>query len=271
MPLEIELATLIYYYAKHDMEIDDEFVSRVVNAVVESRELYKYVHGFYWCTEILAAYDYFNQLIYVNRDIFLRMKDIERNTDLTSLTSCERNMYAYMLAVKSILHELEHAAQYKKVDNLDDQSLETTLLRIETDFIRNASYMELRAYQTVEYKKFYKYNPTERMADAKAWRLLREGFSNSIEGRRLGGCAAWYESSTMFDAYLDSMKENKCPTEIYLEGNGLTDLLEKLGFCDEKSKQILEYSKNYNLPTRLELGLPISNEEYHCVRKIHCK
>lgn len=113
-------------------------------------------------------------------------------------------------------------------------------------------------------KKYYKFEPAERLAQINSYKTLLNALSfrkNEIE--RLYELEKNLLISETLNAHPEAKKLGGCPSFVYLNGVGRKDIWESLPFYDEEKEKLLEnVTKEYSLEKRLTLGLPITSKEY---------
>lgn len=251
-------------------EIDESFIAEVIEFVVNALSLNEYVRDYKinnkpWngSDEILTAeYIYNNKRIKFNLQCALEF--YKHNSKNLRLDSFEKIAIIYDRVIKSLLHELEHANQCKKII-ARDQSLEgiiisnsnmNTILAINSTYYEKlilAGYSEKEIYlyfaeKERRYNKYYKYDPSERLAEYYSHKTMATIL------KELGTLPniSYFECLKLCQNYIKGYIDGVVPTKFYFKMLGLSDFWPK----------ILLQSQNLDFETRVSLGLPISKEEY---------
>ena len=129
--MEEKIFNLVYDYAINDKLADESFIEQIILIVTDSRNLGDYVKNIEFSDEIkqdknvveCARYANILQKITINlestkiviEDRLLHKKPYEK---------FEENLFQNLIIVQFILHELEHAYQYKILDDKEDDTFE---------------------------------------------------------------------------------------------------------------------------------------------------
>lgn len=276
------LLSLIYNYSINAKLIDEEYIEKFIDIVVNSKMLDKYVCDL----QILApedrlpkgcvsAYNYTYKTIYVdfnNTNKYLIGPDKYQ----ILFDKDEQTFYKNSLISQAILHELEHANQYKLIDN--EESLEAKILKFGRHNIKNSEMDDLvkKGYsikdianyilkRQIVYRDFYLESPLERLAEIKSHQDMIILLSNIKE---IVPNLLDFEQATKIEALLCGFnyEEGKIisPTAFYLKKMGEEQALKEFDWYDEDYYKALEKSKtNYSLEDRLKYGLMIDENEFH--------
>ncbi len=296
--MEEQILRLIYDYSINGLSVaDPKFINKLVEIVVNERKLENYVTGIEFSsltkdeeTVVCAGYMPFQKKIVIDfKAIFYTLEC--QNGKVASFNSLlEQNMFMNLVITQYILHELEHALQTKKADDKINNLLEVKLIRISFKLeqaIKNPKFLEY--FSTIEdkiklliylenykklYREFYRFNPTERMAEIYSYKTLigslelikkqiiaLYSYENSLLLKKL--TAGYSEASeTMFDMKSNLWKASICPTQTYLYGTGQGEKWTGFDFYDDDTKKLIEnVQREYTLSKRLALGLPITSLE----------
>ncbi len=181
----------------------------------------------------------------------------------------ERIFYIYFTMLQILAHELEHAAQFKKLDvSTSKQDIEYLLLRscyrqysaikpdIVTELYKSGfTDSQIETYLKQKHQLYmdnYEFAPHERMAECKS-------HTNVISIIELvkDSCPTLLtlEQYKLFNNYMRGYKTCASPTKDYLSIIG-----------DSKTWfNVQELGSNFNLINRLLYGLNISGDEYYMV------
>ena len=131
--MEYEIIKLIYDYSINKRLADNDFINRIIEIVSRERNLDKYVKDVEFSSiSSKSACGCYNPLL---RKIVINPEAIEHAIEKTAKYDClfsdiEQYMLRNVTIARIVLHELEHATQYKSVHNRKDKSLETELLKV---------------------------------------------------------------------------------------------------------------------------------------------
>ncbi len=275
-----KLTKLLYDYTSNEKIADIDFLNTVIQIVYEYKDLNNYIDYVHYIDEnsrylyaknILGSYAADTKTIALDLENILLFKQ-----DRVEYTNCfnstkEKLLQINLLVLQVVLHELEHAEQYKKCfssgTNLEKSLL---LLSFERLFIQE----KVSNYKTdVVSKLNYLYNedeitynlwPSERMAEIKATDTIYHICKNMNFGNY---------NSTEFLIYLYLLREcnlrgyNKVnrnvivpPTEAFVQKrNSIFDE-------DYRTNEIIKLLKNEassrTLNENLLYGLQISSKDY---------
>ncbi len=203
---------------------------------------------------------------YTEKNLFISLSALQlyflntKGNYISNFTGIEYAMYLNSILSQVILHELEHIVQYKTVLTSND-SIEKTLLS--SDLSKAKTEEEKKLLRKLE-KKYYKFEPAERLAQINSYKTLLNTLNlrkNEIE--RLYELEKNLLISETLNAHPEAKKLGGCPSFVYLNGVGRKDIWESLPFYDEEKEKLLEnVTKEYSLEKRLTLGLPITSKEY---------
>jgi len=262
--MEVELAKLIFEYKKHKRRIDNNFINRAINIMIEHMELENFVSNFKntLSSNVLACYNMSDKIIFVNRF------SINKSTRLMLKSYCLNNDIAlYLIFINYLNHEIEHAKQQKQILlTSNDIDIESLILyeefRIFNDMINgykdskipfNVAITNLRKYKKV-YNRLYSYAPSERLANINA-------FDTSINISKIldDRCLSEVMESLYYFNYLigysidDESYKNEGPTKYYLDNIG----------TNSNWNKIIDLSHNINSLERIKLGLKCNNSDLY--------
>ncbi len=216
-----EIYDLILRYFNFGKTVDDDYYRELLRIVVKGESLESYIKeikfdeevpgGFYTYSERQISIDIRSSSIFANREARLfRFFDEEKR--LAKLLIC-----AHLL-----LHEVEHAKQFKLLDSSTD-SVEYEILKasnLEHELVSREDYSEdnellesmLGMWQS-RYYKYYTFCPEERMADIGSYKRCYELSKN------MGSIALRVSDYLLYSLYLSYLKgydEISNPTKFYL-------------------------------------------------------
>lgn len=261
-----ELTSLINWQIEHSFTLSQELISNIVNLMVESRNLDDYYSDITFSYENRndnMTYNCLNVLtVYYNR--LRRSLNIPESQFFNNL---EINLYPLIKLLFIIYHEVEHINQRKLWYN-PKPTLESSIIKVSDLEIKPLLEKIAKApvskqedyYHQIEtfakeyqrlYIKYYKFVPSERMANIRAYNFIQEllmsipFFEDLIELYNYMNNCYYYST---FEAYQNC----DSPTKYYLE-----QLKVNLSWW----KPTL---KSYNLTPddKIYLGLELTLKEY---------
>ena len=280
--MEYEIARLLFDYSLNGKIVDKQYADKLIDIVVNNRNLDDYVSRVTFTNKFkkddegieCAKYDPINKLIIVDYESVLLLLDYKSVYEVL-FKDIETIMYKNLLITQVLLHELEHANQYKQVDNKLDDSVEKRLCKaclllgyilknpelsskIIDDTLTTEDFKFLIDNHHIMYKRYYQFDPTERMAQVKSYRTI----VSAIEPFKIHTQNLYeFENASLVEqmirGYEDSWNEGVCPTQVYLSAIGRKNTWEGLA-----SKENFEINDQKTLSKRMTYGLPISYGEF---------
>lgn len=254
-----ELSKLIHEYASTNKKIDPDFILEVVNIGVCAYDIEDYISGIIPInTNNFGAYS-LDKLVRINLDL-LNEKCLGDENKF-KLSEIENSYRKYINVVQTILHELEHAKQYKKITHIE-KNLETMVLisslpaeRIimdkndkTLDDIPKTMKESYFKEQFEIYKKYYKYAPEERMAEIDSRKECLKIINYLLDKNSRFSLMYRY---MIYNLYLKGYENNVIPTKLYLEKRGYLELWEPID----------RFSRNYSYLDRARTGTKLTNLE----------
>ena len=273
--MEEKLAKLVYDYIKEGRNLDMDFISKVTEIAVDSRDL-----GDYVLQEMFINAPESNSVaVYLpdTKKIIFNIAGVNRAEELadfySDLFEQEENVVSFNLTIAQwILHEVEHAWQEKVFRTAGDQSFEHELIVACLDAKRwhkkNAkrglTEEEIKQRRAELMREYYMFDPLERLAEIKSHEviikvveLLKEHYPTLYDVEQ----TKYLEK--LVDKHPETIKERSCPTEVYLKGVECYDRWKSFDFYSKKRGELIENVTNkYDKLSRLRYGLPISRSEY---------
>lgn len=172
---------------------------------------------------------------YTEKNLFISLSALQlyflntKGNYISNFTGIEYAIFLNSILSQIILHELEHIVQYKTVLTSND-SIEKTLLS--SDLSKAKTEEEKKLLRKLE-KKYYKFEPAERLAQINSYKTLLNALSlrkNEIE--RLYELEKNLLISETLNAYSEAKKLGGCPSFVYLNGIGRKDIWESLPFYE---------------------------------------
>ncbi len=284
-----KLLSLIYNYSINDKLVDEEYIEKFIDVVINSKLLDKYVCDLQILSSendklpegCVSAYNLTDKTIYVDfNKINKYLQEADRYQAL--FNEDEQTFYKNSIFSQAILHELEHANQYKIMDN--EESLEAKILNLSKHNLKDSEINELEKNgysikditiyiikRQMVYSKFYLKSPLERLAEIKSYQEMIILLSNI---KKIVPNLLDFEQATKIEALLQGFdyEDGKVisPTAFYLKKMGEEQALKKFDWYDEDYYKALEKSEtNYSLEDRLKYGLMIDESEiYECLKTL---
>ena len=288
--MEKDILNLVLLYTDNNKVADLEFVIRLVDIVVQRWNLSNYVKDVQSVAELdpkeygiaCAAYSPAGMKIVVAKNsIDFALKSRSKYAHL--FNKREYLMFKNLTIAQFILHELEHAYQSKIADINAYNTTRDLIIRASYklyQIVKNPQeligktlskqeFMNYVEYYKDLYKKLYKINPIERMAEInscaitlKSLELIKDEVKSLYE----------FNEATVLDnsikAYTNYTEDYSCPTEMFLSGINEREAWEELDFYDENPKTLTNnVMEEYSLSRRLNCGLPIKKKEYKNIGK----
>ena len=285
--MEKQIAEVIHEYAKEPKPVDLNFYAKVADPVIVSYQLREYISALKLIEnedKASVTYDPLTGLIEMNH---YRLEVENPEIDIFYTMFDEEEALAFYAAViaQRLLHSFEHVAQIQRRETAQDNFLETRLARI-----CGAEYVDRKAIEIFKgikcdyifrcpldfirgleiYHEYYQYDPMERLAEIKSYETmvgvmeyLKNIYPNLYE----------YEQSSYDESLLVAHKNSwfvgLCPTQVYLDGIGLSDSWNSFGFPEDYMEALNTAQSKYSLEDRLRYGLPVHPEEYiKCYNKL---
>lgn len=261
------LTKFLFDSLKSKREIDESFIAEVIEIVVNALGLNEYVRGYKINNEPWDGSDIINTAYYsvISKKIVFELqatiefyKYVSRNIKLDTF---EKITFIYDKVVVTLLHELEHAHQYKKM-NSSDTSLENTILGYASvpffllqqydilikDGFTHQQVFDLIVEKSNIAKKYYDYDPIERLSEYYSHKTMATILK---ELGNLPGIS-YYECLKLCQNYIKGYIDGVTPTEFYFSVLGISEFWPR----------IEEDSRNLDFESRVSLGLSISYHEY---------
>ncbi|MBQ2873070.1 MAG: hypothetical protein IJE89_03615 [Bacilli bacterium] len=256
--MEDKLMGLIYDYSQQNKIADPEFIYKVVDLLVNYMNINEYVRDVKVGDDAVAnifsqaSYDVYEKTLGVGQSSLKYELHRQNKKVKDYLNDFERTIFQNVLVVQTILHELEHAFQQKKIDLSELRQFEDSFdKRVEMELLKFAK-------KNIEKESFYTHDfiPDERFAESDSWNKLYGilSFLNDKGKNLLDYC-----KSRKIEAEISGYDEEKTPTSTYIEFHKDEEILYKPIFSDLLLAQY--YCPDYKI--RARLGLPLSVYEYN--------
>ena len=272
----------LYNYYKANKHIGKDYVEKVVNLSVDYYNLGNYVKKVAFMEEnpanknSLAGYAYTDKCIILFTgklaEMVLEREDYIPNNQLLLCKNIR--------ITQSILHEVEHAKQAKRMEEMKDdlseilkvtgtsKSQEIIKERLKSLGLGASTIKVILNDKLKTCDTYYNYAPHERLAEINSNEKVLElinpikNIIPEIYDRITFGFTSNRVRGYKYNNGLIS------PTIFYLKKQNEEALLNKFEWYDDNPKKALEKSKNiYSLEQRIRLGLPISEAEYNLEEK----
>lgn len=291
-----KILKLIYDYSINGKIADNDFIDKIIESVICEKDLHDYLKGdvMYYERPILAQdevmtvarYDFLSRQMKVNTSAL--MKRLEKFQNQSSkFDSNERVFFNNLLISQVVLHELEHVSQNKRY-NSEFMDTETLLCKMGLrdnyvygntlavySILRGSGMSDAQINETLEQRKelmnaYYQYSPTERMAEIKSHKFLRDILP---EMKDEAPNLYQYEHFNYLTRLNSGYEEVSglglvAPTLIYANGMGYSDDILDFPFYSDDLSVMEENLYAYPLQKRLTFGLPVTIEENTKVKKL---
>lgn len=279
--MEKQIAELIREYSSEPKPVDSRFWGTIFTLLVKQWKLEDYTSKIESNTkeEIMAPITYDAQTGIVSLNHY-SLDEKNREIDFYYRMFDREEAIAYYNAtmVQYLLHAIEHVKQIKRRETATDNSFETRLIRVCRQYFMFKTFegtsWDYTFKSSVDFRglevpnDLYIYDPMERLASIRTFETmvkiinsLKDIYPNLLEFEE----ASFIES--LLSAYPDSFDCGLCPTQIYLDSIGLSDVWDSTGFntgnynYDVFLAQLM-FPGPDGLADRLKYGLPISSVEY---------
>lgn len=294
--MEEEILKLIYDYYKSNKNIDKNLIEKIVEATVEHKNISSYVNNIYindapmklmGNTFRLAYYDLFSKDITINWRFIEAFLDNCRKKYSPLFEKSELPFFENATVIQPIFHELEHATQNKNY-NLDSNDIEGQLIKMVFSEKYNFEDPEQAFFKYLErgmserdiivlmenkrklYKKYYEYNPVERLAEIRSYEMVANVFismKDKVPNVYNFEYMNYVKKLLLGYKYHDNLVFS--PTVAYINAIANEDKLEHGELYEQMLNKIsLLELKEQSLISRLSLGLPVSNEEHNKVKRV---
>lgn len=294
--MEDKILELISNYSVNGKKADKGFIEQLVNIVVNYKELNNYIENLYFYENYIdenakvvrvAEYNFIDKYMSSNITAINMFIDSYMTYFGSKFNDLEQLFYGNLLVSQIVLHELEHTVQNKKYHSSVNNT-ETTLIKmgLSTSFLleeptaflirlENQGYTpeeidQLLRQQVGLYKKYYKYNPIERLADINAYNTLFKVLGPMHkELPNLYDYEYCNYLKSLLSGYDVNCDDNLVsPTAIYMNGMNYQQKLPEFKFYDEDPKIMRDkIFQQHSFIERLSYGLPVNKIEYDMVDK----
>ena len=282
--MESRVLELLLDYSTRGKLADRDFVDILINIVVSYKNLSDYIDHVDYVDldnptdkEIrCASYNVVRKQIQISNSGIYNVLNAYNIYD-SLFDNLESYMFKNIQIAKFVLHELEHAYQYKLTDDKNNNATRNKLLRacfFLEDIVRDAnafmqfvlSVPDMDAFMK-EYKQTrdgnYDFCPSERMAEIgcqstilNTLSMIRSDVPNLYD----------FESTCLDEKYLTgyakAFREGGCPSGLYLKAIKQDDAWKSMDFYSDNYDELVKnVVAMYSLTSRVTMGLPASIEE----------
>lgn len=295
--MELELLKLFYDYSTREKLVDEYYIDKFLDIVINEKELNNYVkniniiideNSFFSISsfeddQTIASYNPFFKTIKVCEYTFDYLFDFIDKYD--AIFYDEKIFYKNAFISQTLLHEIEHAMQEKIIDteNSDlsnilkyssyslDNNLKEKLMNKGYDNDSIIKFMiSQKKIKRKNYIKNYSISPHERLAEINSYQEMINILSQIKE--KIPNLFA-FEKSTLKANMLTGFEllDNgfiSSPTITYISNNGESNNLSTFDWYDKEKAKCLKLCKaKYNLDERIKLGLMIDSDELNELKK----
>lgn len=282
--MEEELLKLVYKHQEKELENNVEFLESFLEIILQYENLKNYIQKIENTdtTDWIAKYDYGRKAIIVSKE---KLKKYIKEMPIYTQDKLERLRLTYAELLIILLHESTHAAHFKKVEDKNDDSLETNILRISYERVYCTKlakmmiekgypkYDILKIIKNIErlhkiYNQFGIFAPEERLAIINSYKKIYTIFSQKEEeNSEIIKKAKQNLVGALKYGYIKNKGRIESPTITYLEWVNKETLM-LFDWYHEDAKECLRRSKKeIPLELRIKYGLYIEEEEYEKVFK----
>lgn len=236
-----EISEVIRDYKNKNKRVDRKFVDKVLNILLINNNIEvnktKFVSNGY------GSYDFVNKTIEIN---FQAVQSTKKEYKFLKLK--DSNLYEYYLILHIILHEFTHAKQYEII-NEGTKCEVSNIYRYCDDFLQNNYDLYNLHHDTVPYERF---------SDIRADYLTLEILKRVYDIKEL-----WYfQYITLYNLLYNYNEKELYPLKKF------SDLIESN--CLPQFNHLIPdiNIREDNLYERLNIGLPITEEEYNYLIEI---
>ncbi len=269
-----QILGLIREYVKSGRELDEDYISRLFHILVSCQRLEKYfkIEDFLYDNTLSSTAQYFikEKTLKINRNLL--SLELEDYIKALAADGIETAYLPFTYLAEILVHESEHAAQIRELDNPNDsvrnRILQTTYKGSEFEFLtleklstlsREEVFLYLakkKAFTERDevYGSYHSYAPEERLANVQAFDVVADVIRglNYLDGGKL----SQFDYDYRYWALDDLLEPYKEPED--LNPTGMYFDLMKL----EGPDLSMEAVKSLSFKERFELGLPITPQEF---------
>ena len=286
--MELKLLKLVYEYSRSKRYVDKHFIEELISIVVDNKDLSTYVRNFEftdkfqkdWNSITVAGYQpLLNKIVIDFQSVVVMMDNLSKYDCL--FDSVELYMYRNLVITQFVLHELEHASQFKLANDKHNKSIEARFSRafyvlqlaylyphdyvkFFEEILKNCSLDEYMDRSQIIYGETYEFNPIERLAQVNSYKSILsalEPIKSSIPNLYEYMTASYFQQ--LLNGYEESWSQGVCPTQVYLYAINQQNIWGSLDFYDQDVNRLKQKAySNYDLKQRFYFGFPVSYEEF---------
>lgn len=265
-----EILKIVNYYSLNKRFADEEFVYSICNILIKDYSLSSYISKIQIKNDKYPdCYgEYFNNLNKINIYLEHIISEFSKSSLKFNIKSFEYYYYINLVVLRIIIHEFNHAKQYKKIDSSKNDE-ETFLCKICTRSLEEMFYASSipitnkNDYYNLEYLKdgLYIINPLERMAELNALNYIRKLILKSDKiPSKINDIFSLAQVNLILKGHKN---EYLSPTIKFLDELGYENDLSKFKFYNDIiDKEFLDSFMKYSYLDRIYYGYPIKKEEY---------
>lgn len=270
-----EFANIINYYSSKYEFINEEFINKIIKLVLNNDDLDQYIidtkaeenFGLFK-KSVIATYSPASKLIRYNLKKLI-LEGIKKNKKTFSRIKIS-NTYLYLFILQSLLHEIEHARQFRKISKITTS--EDYILFLELSFLNQASEKIIDmierndsdfkvAINTMDYvfKRgiLYEFSPSERLADIYAKEQTYD-VANFLENFQYHEMMQYDYLESLLRGYrIDKSKKDVIPTKYFFDNMDKPFVWEEI---IKNTNDLLELEK-------IKLGLEVKKESLKEIKK----
>lgn len=281
--MKSKLLKLLYDYSVNGKLVDNAFIEKLIDLVVNSKDIEEYVRGLIITDKdnvltdphsLLAAYYPDKKLIMIYMEAIDEMLKSYSSYE-AMFSESEQVFYKNLLVTQVILHELEHANQKRIIDvesSLEGDILRASIVQVDQGLVDKLMRAGLTGRQIeviIETQKTMKNDgylglPDERLAEIKSHQELADALSGieSVVPNLLD-----FEKTNILESRLRGYTYDKgvivSPTIDYIVSTGRGLALQKFEWFNKDSRACLKnVQSKFSLDERLMYGLPIDKHEF---------
>lgn len=291
--IDQEILKLIYQQVMKEKLTDKQLIEQIVAIYLRKyKDLIKYLENIVFKPQPTRKENFTPLMGYVESEktiyIFEKnlQKTLEEEIQAVNLNTIERKFYTSSIITQRLLHEIDHAIQAKRMNELptkvDKLDIETELLRIykydeeevKKAIIRYKKTRKLYDKNKIKekrelYLKYYSYDLLERQAQIYSLTMIKKMITPLKEQLpNLYKIELYQLLEESLTGYEEPFTEIKSPTLEHLKALNYLDKLQELEiYHTDYQRLITNMINQYSLKTRLNLGLPLKETEYKVLKR----
>ncbi len=287
------IADLLYDYSKNGRELDKKFIDQVVRVMIREKHLSEYIKGVCFdslsknkmnngkTTTPMAYHPYTREILVDINNIGFFFKKLE---SLICSGDFERALSVNAILTQMLLHEIDHANQFRK-STINSDDFENLLLgvccHVDNEFLRESKISQLMMLKRGIYlnsqlfrslglqqqlkTRFDTSAPMERMANINSTNEVCDMLGLINQSDNIESVISFLDSYLVgyqLSGYSSNNGIIVSPTREYLEEVKRLNIYGMNAHFNESFDISMKDAQNSSLETRLLLGLDISEPEY---------